>query len=165
MLGHCGNSGRVAGWCRRRSQSGYSLVELVITTAMILIVSAFAAPSLINYYRSARVRAAASSVSAYLNEGRQMAIKRNTPVCVGYTTTTIQYRLSTCGGTVLTVAGLTTSSSNVRLPDNINLSSTASAIFGNLGNATTGATYTVTDTVSTRTLTVTVAPSGRITVP
>jgi len=163
MLRRFPRSGQMNG--RRRAQSGYSLVELVITIAMILIVSALAAPSLIGYYRSARVRSAADTVSSYLNEGRQMAIKTNTPVCVRYTTSTIQYRQSTCGGTVLTVTGLTTSSSNVKLPDNISLSSTASAVFGNLGNATTGATYTVTDTVTNLTMTVTVTASGRITVP
>jgi len=149
---------------RFRSQSGYSFVELVITVAMILIVSAMAAPSFINYYRSARVRAAADVVKAYLNEGRQLAIRGNVPVCVKSTTTAIQFLQTNCTGTILTVAGINSSSSNVRLPDNITLS-TASAIFGNLGNANPGGVYTVTDTVSNRTLTVTVAGSGRVTVP
>lgn len=150
---------------RRSSQAGYSLVELVITVAIILIVSALTAPSLLNYYRSARVRAAADAVSAYLNEGRQQAIKRNSPVCIANTTATIQYRQTNCTGTVLSVTGLTGPSGNVRLPENINLSSTESAIFGSLGNASPGATYTVTDTVSNRTLTITVAPSGRVSIP
>jgi Tfp pilus assembly protein FimT len=149
---------------RRTSQSGYSFVELVITVGIILVATTWAMPSFLSYYRSARVRSGAQTLSAYLNEGRQMAIKTNTPVCMSYTTSTVQYRQSTCGGTTLYVAGLN-SAASIRLPDNISLSSTASAIFGNLGNATTAATYTVTDTVSGRTLTVTVAASGRITIP
>jgi len=149
---------------RRRSQAGYSFVELVITIGIILIATTFAMPSFLSYYRSARVRSGAQTLSAYLNEGRQMAIKTNSPVCVSYTTSTIQFRQSTCGGTTLYVSGLN-SAASIRMPDNISLTSTASAIFGNLGNATTGATYTVTDTVSNRTLTVTVAASGRITIP
>jgi hypothetical protein len=52
----------------------------------------------------------------------------------------------------------------VRLPENISLSN-SSAIFTNLGAASPGATYTVTDTVSGRQLTVTVAGSGRVTTP
>lgn len=141
------------------------MVELVITIAMILIVSAFAMPSLLSYYRSARVRAGADTVSSYINQGRQLAIKTNAPVCVAYTSTTIQYRQTNCGGAILTVPGLTSGASNVRLPENISLTSTASAIFAHLGNASPGATYTVRDTVSNQTLTVTVAPSGRVSVP
>jgi hypothetical protein len=68
---------------------------------------------------------------------------------------------------VVNVAGLSGTSGNIRLPENITLTmaSGSSAIFGQLGNATTVGTYTVTDVPSGRTLTVTVAPSGRITIP
>ena len=149
---------------RPSAQSGYSLVELVITLALLLIVTALAAPSFLSYYRSARVRSGAQAVSAYLNQGRQLAIKTNTPVCVDYTTTSMQYRQSTCGGATIGVAGLVTTGNSIPLPENISLTSTASPIFGTLGNATTGATFTVTDTVSSKTLHVTVAASGRITV-
>lgn len=165
MLGHAARIDSTRPPRRRSWQSGYSFVELVITVGMILIVTTFAMPSFLNYYRSAKVRAAAQAVSAYLNEGRQLAIKTNSPVCVSNTATTIQFRQTNCSGTVINVAGLVTTGGNVRLPEGISLSSTASAIFGNLGNATTAATYTVTDTVSSRTLTVTVAASGRITIP
>ena len=149
----------------RDRQSGYSFVELVITVGMILVITTWAMPSFLSYYRSARVRSGAQTVSAYLNEGRQLAIKTNTPVCVRYTTSTMQLRQTTCGGTVINVAGLSTTGGSIRLPESISLTSTASAIFGNLGNATTAATYTVTDPVSSKTLTVTVAASGRITIP
>jgi len=149
---------------RPSAQSGYSLVELVITLALLLIVTAWAMPSFLSYYRSARVRSGAQMVSAYLNQGRQLAIKTNTPVCVSSTTSAMQFRQSTCGGATISVPGLVTSGNNIPLPENISLSSTASPIFGNLGNANPGATYTVTDTVSSNTLHVTVAGSGRITV-
>jgi Tfp pilus assembly protein FimT len=131
---------------------------------MILIVSALAAPSFMSYYRSARVRSAADVVKTYLNEGRQLAIRGNVPVCVKSTSTAIQFLQTNCTGTVITVAGVNSSSSNVRLPENITLS-TASAIFTNLGAASPGATYTVTDTLSSRQMTITVAGSGRVTIP
>ncbi len=165
MFRHSACGDRDAAPARRTTQSGYSFVELVITIGIILVITTWAMPSFLSYYRSARVRSGAQAVSAYLNEGRQMAIKTNSPVCVRYTTTTIQYRQTTCAGTVIIVPGVVNSSSNVKLPDSVSLSSTASAIFGNLGNATTAATYTVTDTASGRTLTVTVAASGRVTIP
>ena len=125
---------------RDRRQSGYSFVELVITVGMILVITTWAMPSFLNYYRSARVRAGAQVVSAYLNEARQLAIKTNAAVCVFRTSsTTIQYRTATgttCNASVIAVAGL----------------------------ANTAATYTVTDAVSGRTLTVTVAASGRVSI-
>ncbi len=150
---------------QRTSQSGYSLIELVITVGMILIVTTFAMPSFLNYYRSARVRAGAQTVSAYLNEGRQLAIKTNSPVCVSSTGTTIQFRQTNCSGTIINVAGLSTTGGSVRLPEGVTLSTGTNPIFGSLGSATPGMTYTVTDTASSRTLTVTVAASGRITIP
>ena len=149
----------------RSRQSGYSFVELVITVGMILVITTWAMPSFLNYYRSARVRAGAQAVSAYLNEARQLAIKTNSAVCVFRPTSiTIQSRTATgttCNATVITVAGLTNATSNIPLPETITLSA-ATPIFGNLGNANTAATYPVTDAVSGRTLTVTVAASGRV---
>jgi type IV fimbrial biogenesis protein FimT len=150
--------------CCRSSQAGFSFVELVITVGMIVILTAWATPSFLNYLRSARVRAGAQTITAYLNEGRQLAIKTNGPVCVAHTTTTMQFRTTNCAGAVINVAGLVGTSGNIRLPETISLTllSGSSAIFGQLGNATTVGTYTVTDVPSGRTLNVIVAPSGRI---
>lgn len=164
MLAHC----RVPdpSPCRSR-QSGYSFVELVITVGMIVVITTWAMPSFLNYYRSARVRAGAQAISAYLNEARQLAIKSNSAVCVFRSSASaIQFRTATgttCNATPIAVAGLANATSSIRLPDNVTLS-TGSAIFGNLGNANTAVTYTVTDAVSGRTLHVTVAASGRITI-
>jgi type IV fimbrial biogenesis protein FimT len=152
------------GTVRRSSQAGYSFVELVITVGIIVLVTTFAFPQFLNYYRGARVRAGAQTVSSILNEARQLAIKNNlNRVAVCITTTTITFRQTDCTGSAIAVTGLTTTSSNIRVPEGISLTTTANATFGNLGNATTGATYTVTDTASGRTLSVIVATSGRIT--
>lgn len=148
---------------RPTSQSGYSVLELIIAVSMILIVATFALPSFLDYYRAARVRAGAQTVSAILNQARQLAIKNNlNRVAVCITATTMQFRQTNCSGASIPVVGLTGASDNIRVPDNISLSTSGNATFGNLGNATTGATYTVTDT-SGRTLSVIVAASGRIT--
>lgn len=151
----------------RSSQSGYSFVELFITVGMIVVTTTWAMPSFLNYYRSARVRAGAQAVSSYLNQARQLAIRNNSAVCViRSSSTTMQFRTATgttCNATVIAPAGLANSSSNIRLPDNVTLGNTT-VIFGTLGNANLGGSYTVTDAVSSRTLTVTVAGSGRVTI-
>jgi Tfp pilus assembly protein FimT len=90
MFRHSGRIDSAIPRRRRDGQSGFSFVELVITVGMILVLTTWAMPSFLSYYRSARVRSGAQTVSAYLNEGRQLAIRTNSPVCVSYTTTTIQ---------------------------------------------------------------------------
>ena len=151
---------------QHRHPAGYSLVELVITVSMILILSSFAAPSIFRYYQTAKVRAAAQTVNAILNQGRQLAIKNNlTTVATCITTTTITFRQTNCAGTTIPVVGLTGTGDSIRLPEGINLTTTGTATFTNLGAAVPGAVYTVTDPVSTRTMTVSVAASGRITIP
>jgi len=149
---------------RRSSQAGYSFIELIITVGMIMVVTTWAMPSFLSYLRSARVQSGARVVSAYLNEGRQLAIKTNAPVCVAHTTTTMQFKTSTCAGAVIFAPGLVGASGNIRLPENITLSITSgsSAIFQNLGNAAAGTQYTVTDVPSGQTLRVLVAVSGRV---
>ena len=149
---------------RQSSQAGYSFVELVITVGMILVVTTWVMPSFLNYLRGARVEAGARTVSAYLNEGRQLAIKSNGPVCVAHTASTVQFRTTNCAGAAIIAPGLANASSNVRLPENVSLSVTSgsSAIFQALGNAAAGTTYTVTDVPSGRTLRVIVSVSGRV---
>src|SRR5260370_14039471 len=109
----------------RSRQSGYSFVELVITVGMILVITTWAMPSLLNYYRSARVRAGAQVISAYLNEARQLAIKTNSAVCVFRSTASIiQYRTATgttCNATAISVAGLANTTSSIRPPHNVTL--------------------------------------------
>jgi Tfp pilus assembly protein FimT len=143
------------------------LAELVVTVGMIVVLSGWATPWFLNYYRSARVRAGAQALSAHLNEARQIAIRNNSAVCVVPTSVnTMQFRTATgtsCNATVITPVGLADANSSIRLPEHVTLSNTT-VIFGNLGNANIGGSYTVADVVGTRTLTVTVAGSGRVTI-
>ncbi len=147
--------------------AGYSLAELVITVGIILVLTTWAMPSFLNYYRSARVRAGAQMVGAYLSAARQIAIRNNVAVCVARTSeNTMQFRTASgtmCNGTVIAPTGLADSSQNIRLPENVTVSD-STVVFGSLGNANLGGSYTVTDAISSRTLTVTVAGSGRVTI-
>ena len=144
-----------------RGSRGFSLAELTVVMAVIGILCALALPSFLSYYQSAQLRAAASDVVSQLNLGRQMAIQRNSPVCVSIGSTAPKYYLGTCTGTLL--LGVTTDSSGDSADhEGITLSTTANPIFSNLGAANPGATITVTR--GSRTLRVTVLPSGRVSV-
>jgi len=61
----------------RKQQYGYSIVELLISLAIISIFSALAAPRLIGTYRSYQMDDAASQVAAQLKFTRYEAIRRN----------------------------------------------------------------------------------------
>lgn len=71
-LGAAGRSGTVDPMPHRRC--GYTLLELLIVLAIILIVSALAAPSLMERVRSGTVREAAQHVSEVIAAARTYAI-------------------------------------------------------------------------------------------
>jgi prepilin-type N-terminal cleavage/methylation domain-containing protein len=62
---------------RKNSESGFSLPELLLVVGIIVTVLAIAVPNIMEYLRTARIRAAANSVAAALQEARQRAISRN----------------------------------------------------------------------------------------
>jgi prepilin-type N-terminal cleavage/methylation domain-containing protein len=67
---------------RARTARGFSVVELVVVLAIILVLSSIAIPSLLSSMRTYRISSAASSLSALLQRARFEAIRRNTPISV-----------------------------------------------------------------------------------
>src|SRR6266487_88001 len=80
-------------------QSGFSIAEISLVLAIIGILAVLATPMFLSYYQAARVRVAAEEVATFLNHGRQLGIKENVGVCVEITSTSMRYRIGTCGGT------------------------------------------------------------------
>jgi len=144
---------------RLRRQGGFSLAELIVLLAVVGILSVMSTPFFLNYYRTAQVRGAASDIAAYLNQGRQLAIQRNTGVCVNITATTIRYNLGGCAGAAWIGPG-TDAAGNINTPESITLTTTATPVFNYLGAAAPAATYTVTR--GAYSLTVSVSASGRV---
>lgn len=147
----------------RTGRGGFSMAELLVVVAIFGILAAVSVPYFLSYWQSARIRAAAEVIATSLNQGRQLAISNNQPVCVQVTGTAMRYRLAGCAGTTWTGPG-TDATGNVRAPEGMTLSASADPVFSYLGNATPAATYTVRDTRSGRQLRVIVAASGRVTI-
>lgn len=61
----------------RKSRLGFSLLELVIVVAVLLIVSAVAVPNLLRTVAQVRVRSSADTVAGLLQKMRSQAVKDN----------------------------------------------------------------------------------------
>jgi Tfp pilus assembly protein FimT len=139
------------------------MAELLVVCAILGILATASIPFFLTYYQAAALKSSAEELAAFLNQGRQQAIRQNQPMCVVTTSGAIQLKVGTCAGTTW-LGTNTDASGNLKLPSGFSLSSTANPIFNYLGAAAPAATYTVTNTANNRTMTVTVAASGRITI-
>ncbi|MBI5462887.1 MAG: GspH/FimT family pseudopilin [Gammaproteobacteria bacterium] len=66
-----------------RSQSGYTLVELLVTLAVVAILVTTALPALTDLIDSQRLRATAQQIAADLRYARSEAIKRHADIPIG----------------------------------------------------------------------------------
>jgi prepilin-type N-terminal cleavage/methylation domain-containing protein len=147
---------------------GFSLAELLVVIGVLGLLTATGVPYFLTYWQSARLRGGAEELATLVNEGRQLAIRNNTFVCVERQTgsNVIRYRVGNAGCTGATWTGAgSNSSGDIRLNDQIEVSNaTANVVFNYLGAATTPGTYTVRNPTDSRTLFIIVAPAGRVTI-
>lgn len=139
------------------------MAELLVVCAIVGILAGISMPFFLRYYQSAALKAATEELAAFLNQGRQVAIKENQSVCVHTQSGSIHFHVNGCSGTTFVGQG-TDSSGNLKIPTGFTLSNSADPVFSYLGAASPAATYTVTNSRDGRTLTVSVAASGRITI-
>jgi Tfp pilus assembly protein FimT len=152
-------------WSRLcRSEAGFTLTELSVIVAVIGVVSVLATPMFLSYHQAARLKAGAQELATLLNQARQVAITRNTTACVLQAGNKISFRTGGCAGTVWTGSG-SDATGSFALTDDVRVSAaTANVVFTHLGTATTAGIYTVLNPSTNRTMRVTVALSGRITI-
>ena len=146
----------------RSGQGGFQLVELIIIVAIIGLLVAISVPFLVSYLQAAKLKGNAEIVAAWLNQGRQLAIRNNQNVCADIDGAGLHYHLVNCAGTVWVGNG-TNATGYVPFPAGVTMSVPSPAIFNYLGAASPAATYTITH--AGRTITVSVATTGRITIP
>jgi type IV fimbrial biogenesis protein FimT len=82
-----------------RLQGGFSLVELVITIAVIAVLLAIGLPSFKSTMRSNRVASQGNSLQAAINLARSEAIRTNLPAGVCPTASPNSGATAACGGT------------------------------------------------------------------
>ena len=146
----------------QQAERGFTLAELVILIAVIGILSFMAVPAFLSYYQAATLKSDAQQFAAMINQARELAIKENGNVCVKLSSPTqMKYVLNSCTGTAWVGAG-TDASGNVNLPPGITATADANPIFNYVGSALPAATFTLTNTQTSATLTVSVVASGRV---
>ncbi len=73
-------AGNAKGVLGRRFERGFSLVELLVSIAILTILLIISVPTLLKAYRSYQLNDAASRFSGMLKSARFSAIRKNTPV-------------------------------------------------------------------------------------
>jgi len=148
--------------------AGFTLAELIMVIAVIGILAVMAVPSFLRYYHAAGLKSGAQQVVTLMNQARELAIKENGNVCVKLPSATqMTYVLvltSPCTGTAWVGAG-TDATGNLKLPTGITAAASANPVFNYIGSASPVAVYTITNTQTNATLTVSVAASGRVSIP
>ncbi len=93
---------------------GYSLLELLVVIAMILVVSTIAIPTMINVVANSTLRKGMESVSSVFQNGRALAVKQNIIARIRFQINGSNWVAYVDNG--INPAGLTTSSQQLWLP-------------------------------------------------
>ena len=147
---------------RPLNPAGFGLAELAVTLALVAVVTAFAAPSLVAAWRAATLRAAAEELVTALNLGRQLAISRNAPVCIAAVGPEVRFEGTSAG--VCSGVGLP-GAVPVRLASGLTVRAVGGeVVFSGLGAATPAGRYVVAGPAASGTRSVVVAVSGRVSI-
>ena len=168
VLSGSGNRTMSRGRRRRAAVAGFTVMELVVVIALILIVTAIGAPFYMSYQRAQETNGAARELVAVLNRARQLAITRSSSVSIEAQTHP-QNRWRLCSGTTTpcpggaVVTGPGTDASGWMIMDNnARITQGPRITFSSLGSATATGPLRVQNSAQTGCLDVVVSPSGRI---
>jgi prepilin-type N-terminal cleavage/methylation domain-containing protein len=157
------DSGRLRGANAR----GYTLAEILVAAAVVSLLVAIGIPFATSYVRASTLRAGAQELVAIMNGARQLAITRNTSVCVSVASTRAVYRVAAtnpCSAPPFVGAG-TNSDGSIPLQNGVQIiANTANVVFSPLGAAAPAASYTVRTATGPQTLNVLVSTVGRVTI-
>lgn len=71
---------------RKQSEAGFTLVEMVMVVAILLVIAAFATPYMVNVIANVRLRGGMTSLAGLFQECRSQSIKQNRLMSSHFTT-------------------------------------------------------------------------------
>jgi prepilin-type N-terminal cleavage/methylation domain-containing protein len=156
----------VPGRLQRLNSAGFGMAELLVVVAVIGVLVALGTPYAMTYLQGAKVRAGAQELATVMSGARQLAIARNTNVCVTLQGTAATYRTNVsaaCAGGTLFVGTMTQGDGTIPLSNDMAITgTTANVVFSPLGAALVAGTYTVHNPQGANDRQVVVSASGRI---
>ena len=149
----------------RRARGGFSAPELLVVCAVIGVLCLMTVPFFLSYYQAAAARANVQQVITLFNQARELAIRQNATVCVTMPSNTqMAFLLGSCAGAAWTGAG-TDTAGNINLPQGFTIGPLNNVTFNYLGAAGAVTTYTMTNSTTSATSTISIALTGRVTSP
>ena len=120
----------------RRWQAGFSLIELLIVIAIILVVSAMAMPSIMVSINQIQLRSSMRDVIGLMQQARQSAVKNNAFYRLGVSGNTVYIDFNNdgifqSGGANCPGANCTPPEFAVQLPNNVTLQPNGAPAFPN----------------------------------
>ncbi|HEY9771088.1 MAG TPA: GspH/FimT family pseudopilin [Coleofasciculaceae cyanobacterium] len=111
----------------RKSSSGFTLIEMLVTITVVGVIAAIAAPNFLGMLNRNRVNNAAQQVEGALKEAQRQAMRRGKPCSFNVNTT----NSTISGGCLLSNRELNTNSYTIQLNSN-----TTTITFSGKGNIT-----------------------------
>ena len=146
-------------------EAGFSITELVVFIAVVGVLFVMSVPFFVRYYQAAAARADVQQVITLFNQARGLAVTQNDTICVTMPSNRqMVLRLSNCAGAVWTGPG-TDAAGIINLPQGFTIGPLNNVTFNYLGAAGAATTYTMTNSTTSETSTVSIALSGRVTSP
>ena len=139
---------RQAGY-RRCRERGFTVTELVVLMAIVGLLSVMTVPFFVSYYQAAAARADVQNgnVCVTLPDNAHMLLRRGG-----------------CSGPAWIGAG-TDDAGNLTLPPGFTITPPSTVTFNYLGAADVVQTYTMTNSTTGGTMTISIAMTGRVTSP
>ena len=146
-------------------EAGFSITELVVFIALVGVLFVMTVPFFLSYYQAAAARADVQQVMTLFNQARELAIRQNDTVCVTLPNNgQMVLLLGSCAGDAWTGAG-TDVTGNINLPQGFTIGPLNNVTFNYLGAAGAATIYTMTSSTTGRTMTISIALTGRVTSP
>ena len=135
-----------------REQKGYTLTELMVTIAILLILAGLAMPSFIELIADQRLKNAADTTASIMRRAQAKAIEVSSPVTV------------TVNSSMAYATGYNVSPFNFTMPEKTVVTGDVSFVFAPDGRASTAGSALFNSAMSTtvRQRTVTVTPLGQV---